>query len=35
MTLSAMFKAIGNGVPYLAARGIAKMYMKALRKEFT
>jgi len=34
MTLSAMFKAIGNGVPYLAARGIAKMYMKALRREF-
>jgi DNA (cytosine-5)-methyltransferase 1 len=34
MTLSAMFKAIGNGVPYLAARGIARMYMKALRREF-
>ena len=34
MTLSAMFKAIGNGVPYLAARGIAKMYMKALLREF-
>ena len=34
MTLSAMFKAIGNGVPYVAARGIAKMYMKALKREF-
>jgi DNA (cytosine-5)-methyltransferase 1 len=34
MTLSAMFKAIGNGVPYVAARGIAKMYMKALNREF-
>jgi len=34
MTLSAMFKAIGNGVPYVAARGIAKMYMKALQREF-
>jgi DNA (cytosine-5)-methyltransferase 1 len=34
MTLSAMFKAIGNGVPYVAARGIAKMYLKALKKEF-
>lgn len=34
MTLSAMFKAIGNGVPYLAARGIAKMYLKVLREEF-
>ena len=34
MTLSAMFKAIGNGVPFVAARGIAKMYMKALQREF-
>jgi DNA (cytosine-5)-methyltransferase 1 len=34
MTLSAMFKAIGNGVPYVAARGIARMYMKALKREF-
>ena len=34
MTLSAMFKAIGNGVPYVAARGIAKMYLKALKREF-
>jgi DNA (cytosine-5)-methyltransferase 1 len=25
MTLSAMFKTIGNGVPFLAARGLAKM----------
>jgi DNA (cytosine-5)-methyltransferase 1 len=24
MTLSAMFKTVGNGVPYLAAVGIAK-----------
>jgi len=34
MTLSAMFKAIGNGVPYVAAKGIARMYLKALKREF-
>ncbi len=34
MTLTAMFKAIGNGVPYLAARGIARMFLKALQREF-
>ncbi len=34
MTLSAMFKAIGNGVPYVVARGVAKMYLKALKREF-
>lgn len=30
MTLTAMFKAVGNGVPYLAARGLAKMIKNLL-----
>ena len=34
MTLSEMFKAVGNGVPYLAARGIGKMLKKSLVREF-
>ncbi len=34
LTLSAMFKAVGNGVPYLAARGIARMIRKSLVREF-
>lgn len=32
MTLTDMFKAIGNGVPYLAAEGLAKMVKNSLRK---
>lgn len=35
LTLSAMFKAVGNGVPYLAARGIARMIRKSLAREFS
>jgi DNA (cytosine-5)-methyltransferase 1 len=31
MTLSAMFKTIGNGVPFLAARGLAQMIKEILR----
>jgi DNA (cytosine-5)-methyltransferase 1 len=31
MTLSAMFKTIGNGVPFLAARGLGKMIHEVLR----
>jgi DNA (cytosine-5)-methyltransferase 1 len=34
MTLTAMFKSIGNGVPYLAARGLARMLRKTLKREF-
>lgn len=34
LTLSAMFKAVGNGVPYLAARGIARMIKKSLVREY-
>lgn len=30
MTLSAMFKTVGNGVPYLAAKGLAQMVKKCL-----
>lgn len=33
MTLSAMFKGIGNGVPFLAARGLAKSIQYFLRRE--
>jgi DNA (cytosine-5)-methyltransferase 1 len=33
MTLSAKFKAIGNGVPYLAAQGLAEMINLALKRE--
>lgn len=33
MTLSAKFKAIGNGVPYLAAEGLARMTKKILDTE--
>ena len=33
MTLSAKFKSIGNGVPYLAARGLATMLAQALERE--
>jgi DNA (cytosine-5)-methyltransferase 1 len=33
MTLSAKFKAIGNGVPYLAAQGLAEMVNLALKRE--
>jgi DNA (cytosine-5)-methyltransferase 1 len=33
MTLSAKFKSIGNGVPYLAARGLATMLGQALERE--
>ena len=32
MTLTAMFKAVGNGVPYLAAKGLAKMIKKSLNQ---
>lgn len=32
MTLTAMFKAVGNGVPYLAAKGLAKMVRNSLRE---
>jgi DNA (cytosine-5)-methyltransferase 1 len=34
MTLSAMFKLVGNGVPYLAARGIAEMISGLLSRAF-
>jgi DNA (cytosine-5)-methyltransferase 1 len=33
MTLSNMFKAIGNGVPFLAAQGLAKTVADVIRKE--
>jgi hypothetical protein len=33
MTLSAKFKAIGNGVPYLAAQGLAEMVNLVLKRE--
>lgn len=33
MTLSAKFKAIGNGVPYLTAQGLAEMINLALKRE--
>lgn len=32
-TLSAKFKTIGNGVPFLLAKGVAKTFMDYLRKE--
>lgn len=34
MTLSAMFKLVGNGVPYVAAKGIAEMISDLLPKAF-
>jgi len=34
MTLSNMFKTVGNGVPYLAAAGIAKSILEHLGKEY-
>jgi DNA (cytosine-5)-methyltransferase 1 len=34
MTLSAMFKLVGNGVPYLAAREIAMMIRGLLARAF-
>ncbi len=33
MTLSAKFKSIGNGVPFLAAQGLARMIAEALERE--
>lgn len=33
MTLSAKFKSIGNGVPYVAAQGLAQMIAEALKRE--
>ena len=33
MPLSAKFKTIGNGVPYVAAKGIAQTLMKFLQEE--
>jgi DNA (cytosine-5)-methyltransferase 1 len=33
MTLSAMFKTIGNGVPYLLGTGVAQVITRFLRKE--
>lgn len=32
MTLTDMFKAVGNGVPYLAAKGLAEMVRNSLRE---
>jgi DNA (cytosine-5)-methyltransferase 1 len=34
MTLSAMFKLVGNGVPYIAAKGIAEMICGLLPRAF-
>jgi hypothetical protein len=33
MTLSAKFKSIGNGVPYVAAQGLAEMIALTLKRE--